>query len=93
MTAIPASVVRAATSQPVVLAQAAGGESATIPLVLLCLGAAWLAVKTKGAQWPHISIGVAIGVLGANTFIGTLVHSVLDVLVQIAQQIGHAFTS
>jgi hypothetical protein len=74
---------------PILLAQAENG-SATVPLILLCGLAAWICVKQKGAQWPHIGIGIAIGVLGAGTFIGDLVHSILNVLLEIANKVGGA---
>jgi hypothetical protein len=77
----------------VVLAQAEGGSTtATIPLLLLCVVAGWFCVRYKGAQSPHVIVGVCIGVLGANTFIGTLVHSLLDVLIKIGTQVGNSFS-
>jgi hypothetical protein len=70
---------------------AATPTTATVSLLLLVLLAAYFCVKQKGAQWPHIGVGVAIGVLGASTFIGTLTWSVLNVVITIVNQIGASF--
>jgi hypothetical protein len=70
---------------------AATPGSASVSLLLLLALAAYLMVKTKGAQWPHVGIGVLIGVVGATTVIGSLSWSVINVLIQLVNQIGSAF--
>jgi hypothetical protein len=70
---------------------AATTGTASVSLVLLLGLAAYLMVKTKGAQWPHVGIGVLIGVVGATTVIGSLSWAVLNVLIQIVNQIGSSF--
>jgi hypothetical protein len=76
------------------LAGTAGTATASVSLLVLLALAAWICVKQKGAQWPHIALGVAIGVVGSGTFIiGGLTWAVLGVIVQVITQIGHTFTS
>jgi hypothetical protein len=70
---------------------AAGAATASVSLLLLLAVAAWVCVKQKGAQWPHIGLGVAIGVVGAGTFVGAMTWSVLGIIVQLINQLGHSF--
>jgi hypothetical protein len=65
--------------------------TASVSLLLLLGLAAYLMVKTKGAQWPHVGLGVLIGVVGATTVIGSLSWSVINVLIQLVNQVGHSF--
>lgn len=69
----------------------AGTATASISMLLLLAVAAWVCVKQKGAQWPHIFLGVAIGVVGSGTFVGSLTWSVLGIINQLITQIGANF--
>jgi hypothetical protein len=84
-----ATLAQIAPSPPA--GSAATPGSASVSLLLLLALAAYLMVKTKGAQWPHVGIGVLIGVVGATTVIGSLSWSVINVLIQLVNQIGSAF--
>jgi hypothetical protein len=78
----------------VLFAQAGGNaQSATVPLLLLCLFAGFLAVRMKGAQVPHLFLGACIGVLGANGIVGTLVWAVLNIVPTILSKLGEAIAS
>lgn len=70
---------------------AATPTTASVSLLLLLGLSAYLMVKTKGAQWPHVGLGVLIGVVGATTVIGSLSWAVINVLIQIVNQIGSSF--
>jgi hypothetical protein len=65
--------------------------TASVSLLLLLALAAWICVKQKGAQWPHIGLGVAIGVVGAGTFVGAVTWNVLGILTQLLSQLGASF--
>jgi hypothetical protein len=86
---LPIAVVLAQAPTPPATSAATTG-TATVSLLVLCAAAAWMMVKTKGAQWPHIGIGVAIGVVGSATFIGAITWSILDIVINVVNQIGSA---
>lgn len=65
--------------------------TASVSLLILCLLAAWICVKTKGAQWPHIAIGIAIGVVGQASFIGTITWEIIDIIVGLLNKAGASF--
>lgn len=69
----------------------ANAGTASVSLILLLGLAAWICVKQKGAQWPHIGLGVCIGVVGAGTFIGAVTWNVLGIFTQLLSSLGASF--
>lgn len=69
---------------------AAHAATASVSLLLLLFVAAWVCAKTKGAQWPHIGLGVLIGVVGAGTLVGAVAWDVVDVLQKVVNAVGEA---
>lgn len=59
----------------------------TIPMGLLLLVAVVYASKHKGADTPGIVLGVLIGVMGADGWVGQLAWSLLDVAAQAGEQL------
>lgn len=59
----------------------------TIPMGVLLLIAAVYAVKHKGADAPGIVLGVCIGVMGANGWVGQAVWSLLDAVTKAGEQL------
>lgn len=70
---------------------AGGATTASVSLLLLLALAAWVCVKTKGAQWPHVGLGVLIGVVGASTFVGQVSWAVIGIFTQLLTSLGASF--
>ena len=70
---------------------AGGATTATVSMLLLLALAAWICVKTKGAQWPHIGLGILIGVVGAGTIVGQVAWNVLGIFTQLLTSLGASF--
>jgi hypothetical protein len=60
----------------------------TVSLGVFLLLAAVYAVKHKGADLPGLLIGVAIGVIGADGWVGRVVNAVLASLEKVAADVN-----
>jgi hypothetical protein len=70
---------------------AGGAATASVSLLLLLGLAAWICVKTKGAQWPHIGLGILIGVVGAGTIVGQVAWNFIGIFTQMLTSLGASF--
>jgi hypothetical protein len=70
---------------------AGGVASASVSMLLLLALAAWICVKQKGAQWPHIGLGILIGVVGAGTIVGQVSWNVIGIITQLLSGLGASF--
>ena len=59
----------------------------TVSLGVFLLLAAVYAVKHKGADLPGMAIGVAIGVVGADGWVGQTVNAVIGYLGEVARNV------
>ena len=59
----------------------------TIPMGVLLLIAAVYASKHKGADTPGILLGVLIGVMGADGWVGLAAWSLIDALQRAGEQL------
>ena len=59
----------------------------TIPMGVLLLIAVVYASRHKGADTPGIVLGVLIGVMGADGWVGQLAWSLMDVITQAGEQL------
>lgn len=59
----------------------------TIPMGVLLLVAAGYAMKHKGADSPGMFLGVCIGVMGADGWVGEVVRQLLDAVAQAGQSL------
>lgn len=70
---------------------AGGATTASVSMLLLLALAAWICVKQKGAQWPHIGLGILIGTLGAGTIVGQVSWNVIGIIGQLLAGFGASF--
>lgn len=70
---------------------AGGAATASVSMLLLLALAAWICVKQKGAQWPHIGLGILIGVVGAGTIVGQVSWNVIGIFTQLLSGLGASF--
>ena len=61
----------------------------TIPLGVLLLAAAFYAVKHKGSDAPGMFLGVCIGVVGANGWVGEIVRQLIASVEQAVAQLSN----
>ena len=61
----------------------------TIPLGVLLLIAAAYAVKHKSADTPGMFLGVCIGVIGADGWVGEIVRQLLAAITQAVQSMSN----
>jgi galactitol-specific phosphotransferase system IIC component len=73
-------------------AGATAGLPTSVVLVVLLGLAVLVCLRSKRAQWPQIVLGVAIGVVGADTVIGQVTWSLVDVASQVVSQVSHQLT-
>ena len=59
----------------------------TIPMGVLLLVAAFYAVKHRGSDSPGIMLGVCIGVMGADGWVGDVVRQLMDAVAQAGQSL------
>jgi hypothetical protein len=69
-------------------AQSSGG-SMTLPTTWLLVAAGAYCVMHRGTDWPGILIGVAIGVYGADGWIGSMFHGLVGGISQGLSSMGH----
>jgi hypothetical protein len=79
-----------------VLAPGAGSTavsqvSPSVVLFVLFGVAILVCMRSRRAQWPQIVLGVAIGVVGAGTVIGSVTWSLVDVVSQVVLQVSQQF--
>ncbi|GAA1025014.1 MULTISPECIES: hypothetical protein [Actinomycetes] len=51
-----------------------------IPMVIILGAAVLYSAAHRGSDWPGIVLGVALGVVGYNTFIGDFVHGTISMI-------------